>query len=386
MVHLAGCSSSKTTASSEPIPVQVRQARLIEQPVSVLAGGDVESYSSAMVAFEVSGRVKRVYVEEGQHVVKGQLLAEINSTDYQHGVEAARGAADSARATEEKAQNGLRPQELEQARLALEQSQDEYQRMKFLHDRKSLNANDFHKFETAYLTARQNYEMAKQGARTEDIKAAQGQAHATAAQLQDAKSHLGKCRLVAPLTGFIGMRHINAGDMASAGTPVFSVLDLERVKARVAVPEAEVGKIRVGTAADVTIPALAGEKFTGRVETLGVSADSLARTYAATVVVENPDHRLRDGMVGQARIFGDGKIQALTLPVNAVVRDARGISNVYVYDASRRMVFARRVEAGNFLGSEIEIRSGISAKDEIVVAGEQMLHEGSLVVIAGGSR
>lgn len=386
MFHLLGCGHSKATADSQPVPVQLRQPRLIQQPVAVLAGGDVESYTSAMVAFEVSGRVKRVYVEEGQHVTRGQLLAEIDSTDYQHGYDAARGTTDAARATEKKAQNGLRPEELEQARLAMEQTQDEYQRMKFLYDRKSLSAEDFHKFSTDFQTARQNYAMAQKGTRMEDAEAAAAQARAADAQMQDAKSHLNKCRLVAPFAGFIGMRHVNAGDMAAAGTPVFSVLDLDRAKAHVAIPEAEVGKIRSGASAEVTIPALAGEKFTGRLETLGVSADLQARTYAATIVVENPEHLLRDGMVSQARIFGDGKTEALTVPAHAVVRDAQGVSNVYIYESSRHRVFARRVETGGFLGAEIEIRSGVSAKDEIVVAGQQMVHEGSLAVIAGGGK
>ena len=172
MFHLLGCGHSKATADSQPVPVQLRQPRLIQQPVAVLAGGDVESYTSAMVAFEVSGRVKRVYVEEGQHVTRGQLLAEIDSTDYQHGYDAARGTTDAARATEKKAQNGLRPEELEQARLAMEQTQDEYQRMKFLYDRKSLSAEDFHKFSTDFQTARQNYAMAQKGTRMEDAEAA----------------------------------------------------------------------------------------------------------------------------------------------------------------------------------------------------------------------
>lgn len=386
MIHLLGCHAAPATADSQPVPVQVRQPRQLRQPDAVLAGGDLQSYTTAMVAFEVSGRVTRVYAEEGQHVTQGQLLAEIDPADYQHGYDAARGAADAASAAEKKARHGLRPEELEQARLAFVQAQDEYQRMKFLYDRRSLNANDFHKFETAWLTARQNYSMAQSGTREEDAQAAAAQARAAAAQMQDARSHLHKCRLLAPFSGFIGMRHLHAGDMAAAGTPVFSVLDLERVKAHVAIPEAEVGKLSPDAAAEVTIPALGGEKFSGRLESLGVSADPLARTYAATIVLENGAHRLRDGMVCQARILGGGKIETLTVPAAAVVRDARGVSSVYVYDPARRRVFARRVETGNFFGAEIGIRSGLTAQDQIVVAGQQMVHEGSLAVIAGGGQ
>ena len=330
--------------------------------------------------------MKRVYVEEGQPVVKGQVLAELDPADYQHAYEVAAGQSDAARATERKAQHGLRAEELEQARLAFVHAQDEYQRMKFLFDRKSLNANDFHKFETAYLSARQNYDMARQGTRAEDKSVAEAQTRSAVAQMQDARRRLANCRLVAPISGFVGMKHVNVGDFAAAGTPVFSVLNLDPVKVRVAVPESEIGKIRVGATAAITIPSLAGQSYQGRLEALGVSADPASRTYTAKITVANREHQLRDGMVSQTRIYGTAQIHVLTVPGNAIVRDAHGVENVYVYYPARRMVFARRVETGDFWGSEVVIKSGLVASDQIVIAGQQNLHEGSPVLLAGGAR
>jgi HlyD family secretion protein len=236
---LSSCHSKPSVVADQPVPIKVRVPDQLQQLVSVSASGSVEANATAMTAFEVSGRVKRVYVEEGQHVVKGQILAELDATDYRHGYEAALGVADAARATQSKAQNGLRPEELEQARIALERAQDEYQRMKFLYDRKSLDANDFHKFEAAYQSSKQNYEMARKGTRSEDKAAAAAQTRTSIAQMQDAKSHLAKCRLVAPISGFIGIKHVNAGDYVAAGTPVFSVLDLDVAKVRVTLAQAQ---------------------------------------------------------------------------------------------------------------------------------------------------
>ena len=381
---LSSCDSKPSVVADQPVPVSVRQPNQVEQPVSVSASGAVEGSVTAMTDFEVIGRVRNVYVEEGQKVTKGQVLAELVPDDYQHAYEAAAGQADVARATEHKAQNGLRPEELEQARIAFERAQDEYQRMKFLFDRKSLDANDFHKFEAAYLSAKQNYEMARQGSRSEDKSAAEAQTRTAIAQMQDAKRHLTNCRLVAPISGFVGMKHVNVGDYVAAGTPVFSVLDLDPVRIHVAIPESEIGKIRVGAAATITIPSLAGKSYKGTLDALGVSADPTSRTYSAKITVANREHQLRDGMVSQTCIYGTEQIRVLTVPGGAIVRDAHGVENVYVYYPTRRMVFARRVETGDFWGSEVVIKSGLVANDQIVIAGQQNLREGSSVLVVGG--
>jgi multidrug efflux pump subunit AcrA (membrane-fusion protein) len=79
-------------------------------------------------------------------------------------------------------------------------------------------------------------------------------------------------------------------------------------------------------------------------------------------------------------------VQVLTVPGSAVVRDARGVANVYVYNSSRQMAFARRVETDEFMGSEIVIKSGLNANDQVVIAGQQNLREGSHVLLAGGAQ
>jgi multidrug efflux pump subunit AcrA (membrane-fusion protein) len=385
-LFLSACHTTPEVAANQPVPVVVRTPNQIQQLDSFAVSGSVEANATAMTTFEVSGRVKRVFVDEGQHVAKGQVLAEIDPTDYRHGYEAAMGTYATAQASERKAQNGLRPEELEQTRIAFERAEDEYRRMKFLYGRKSLDANDFHKFEAAYLSAKQNYEMAQKGSRTEDKQAASGQTHTAQAQMMDAKTHLSKCRLVAPIAGFIGMKHANAGDFVAAGTPVFSVLDLDVAKVRVAIPEGEIGKIHVGSNASVTIPALAGRNFEGRIDALGMTADPLSRTYAGKIAVANAEHVLRDGMVSEARIYGTTKVRVLTIPGNAVVRDAHGVSIIYIYDALRGLVFARRVETDSFMGNEVVVKSGLTAQDKVVIAGQQNLFEGAPVTLAGGAR
>ena len=368
------------------VPVQVRRPAIVERPESVSASGSVEGSETADVAFQVPGKVARVLVEEGQHVSKGQLLAEIEPTDYRNAFDAAAAQKDAARAMAEKAEAGLRKQELEQARIDFERWQDEYKRMKFLVERKSLPPNDFQKIEAAYNASRERYEMAVEGTRKEDRATALAQANAAYAQASEERKRLNDTRLLAPISGNISMRRVDPGQTVAAGMPVFSIVELNPVKVRVGVPEAEIGKVKQGATAEVSAPSLDGRRFTGNVAIIGVAAEPASRTYTVKILVPNRGPVLLAGMVAEARVFGPGKVRSITLPGEAIVPDPQGAPNVYVYNPDRKRVYAHRVEVGAPVGNEVEIRSGLRGDEQIVVAGQQKLREGSLVEIAGGAR
>jgi RND family efflux transporter MFP subunit len=385
LLTLTACNHKAPIAADQPVPVQLRLPSHVHQPVSVAVSGAVEANVTAQSAFQIAGRVARVYVEEGQAVSKGQILAELDATDYRNAYDAAAAQADAAKAIEHKAQAGLRPQELEEARIDFERWQDEYNRMKFLYERKSLPANDFKKIEAAYQAAVQRYEMARQGTRGEEKQSAVAQYRAAAAQMHEAQKHLSDCQLRAPIAGLVGMRRIDVGDTVAAGTPVLSVLDLNPVKVRVAIPEDEIGKVREGARATVSLPSLDGREFEGKVVVVGVAADAASRTYTAKIAVANPELILRAGMVTEARIYGSTMVNAITVPGSAIVRDPRGVTEVYVYEPTRQRVYARRVEVGRLLNNEVEIQSGLTGGEQVVVTGQQNLKEGSPArVVAGG--
>ena len=384
---LTSCSHETHAASEQPpIPVQVRTPAVVERAEWVTASGSVEGSETAEVAFQVGGRVVRVLVEEGQHVNKGQLLAEIDSTDYRNAFNAATAQHAAATAISQRADAGVRHQELEQARIDFERSEDEYNRMKALVERKSLPPNDFQKFDAAYKASRERYEMAKEGTRKEDIAAAAAQAHAAGAQATEEGKRLNDTRLVAPISGSIAMRKVDPGQTVAAGMPVFTIVNINPVKVRVGVPEADIDKVRYGAAADVSAPSVAGRRFTGKVGIIGVAAEPMSRTYTVKIVVPNPGQVLLAGMVAEARIYGPAKASVFTIPGEAITRDAQGAPNVYVYNGERKRVYARRVDVGEPVNAEVEIRSGLHGNEQIVVAGQQKLREGSVVEIVGGGR
>lgn len=388
LVVLTGCqrAASASRGETEMIPIQVRSAAVVERQDSVAASGSVEGSETTDVAFQVPGQVARVFVEEGQHVNRGQLLAELEPTDYRNAFNAAKAQKEAAEAVAQKADAGPRQQEVEEARIELNRWEDEYKRMQFLVERKSLPPNDFQKIEASYNAARERYQMAVEGTRLEDRNAAVAQALAAKAQTSEESKRLGDTRLLAPITGNISMRRVDPGQTVAAGTPVISIVNLNPVKVRVGVPEAEIAKIIPGATAEVSLPSLGARSFEGKVGIIGVSAEPASRTYTVKIIVPNPGPVLLAGMVAEARIFGTTKTRVLSIPGEAIVRDPQGATTVYVYHSDRNRVYARRVEVGLPVGDEVEIRSGLAADDQIVVAGEQKLRDGSLVQIAGGAR
>jgi RND family efflux transporter MFP subunit len=345
---LVSCSRGESTEQPaiKAIPIKTGEVRRVKQREFVSVSGTVTSPDAAVpVSFLVSGKVIKVGFREGDYVEQGQLLAAIDPTDYLLSLQAT-----SAQA--------------EEAKIALDRSKDEYARMKFLYESKSLAENDFKKFKAAWLRAQQQVDL-------------------TTANQGLAKKHLNDASLYAPARGFISKRSIEPGQTASPGTPVFEIVKLDPVEINVGVPETDIHLVRVGQKATVTIPALPSESFEGKVRVINVSADLNTRTYMTRIVVPNPTHIIRIGMVAEARIEGDREVELMTLPAETILQDPQGATIVFVYYPEQQRVYSKRVETGAVYGREIEIRSGLSGDEAIVFAGQEKLRDGAVVSLVG---
>jgi membrane fusion protein (multidrug efflux system) len=376
---LGGCGRRAAEAPEPVASVQVREAARRERPEVIRVGGNVEAYESSEVGFQVAGRIRRVLVEEGQVVSQGQLLAELDPTDYKLGAEIAESEAAAARAMAEKAHAGARRQEIEQARAAYEQAEDEYRRMKILFERRSLAPNDFKKVEARWQVAKQRYEEALEGARREDREAAEAKAQQAEANARLNRKRVDDTMLRAPVAGVVARRLADTGEMVAAGMPVVVLMKLHPARVRVGVPEAEIGKIRIGQAARVRIPSLGGREFPAKVELTGFAAEPQSRTFAVRLLAPNPGLELRAGMIAEAEIETGHRVAVRTVPAEAVWRDPQGATHIYVYSRQSGRVHARRVRTGRGVGSEVEIAEGLEDGELIVVGGRHKVKEGMRV-------
>jgi multidrug efflux pump subunit AcrA (membrane-fusion protein) len=389
-ILVASCSpgtkpESKPESKIDSVSVAIAKVDHRECNRTIFVSGSVVSPDAPSIpAFLVSGKVISVGPREGDYVSKGKVLAEIDPTDFRLSLNVAEAQKNSAHATLEKAMNSYRPEALEQTRIAYERAEDEYRRMKMMYDSNSLAPNDFLKYKATYETAKEAYEQAKAGGQKEDKELARAAYNEADARVQVAAKALSDATLVAPVSGYISKRSIEPGDTASAGRPVFEIVQLDTVEVNVGVPETDVHLVRIGQKASLTLPALPGQSFEGTIRIINVSADPNTRTYMARISVPNPKHVLKIGMVAEARIARGQKAPMMTVPGEAIVRDAQGATIVFVYFPKEGRVYSKRVKVGTFCGTEVEIREGLSGDESIVIAGHDYLRDGMPVAIAGG--
>ncbi len=383
-ISLTACSGDTSKqAKIDPVPVTVGKVQKVQEHETIFVSGTVSAPDSpAEVSFLVSGKVIFVGPREGDYVKQGQLLAQIDPTDFRLQLNVVQAQKESARAAMERAVNSVRPEALEQARIAYERAEDEYRRMKMLYESNSLAPNDFQKFKAAYETAQQQYEQAKAGGQREDkayYRAAYDQAEA---QRQVAVKALSDATLHAPLNGYISKRLIENGYTASAGRPVFEIVQLDTVEANVGVPETDVYLVKIGQKVSIRFPALPNQSFQGTVRIINVSADPNTRTYMTRIGIPNPKHVIKIGMVAEAKIAGDRTLSMMTVPVEAIIRDDQGATMVFVYFPEQQRVYSKRVKVGVFRGTEVEIKEGLSGDESVVIAGQDHLRDGMLASIA----
>jgi multidrug efflux pump subunit AcrA (membrane-fusion protein) len=381
-ISLTACTSEqqKKESISEAVPVTVGRVQKVQDRETISVSGTISTLNSpANVSFLVSGKVVFVGPREGEFVKQGQVLARIDPTDFNLYVKGAAAQAANTQAAMEKAMHSSRPEQLEQARISYERAEDEYRRMKMLYDSKSLAPNDYLKYKASYERAQQEYEQAKAGGQKEDKELAKAAYNQASAHLEVTRKALSDASLCAPISGYIAKRSIEPGDTASSGRTVFEIVQMDPVEVNVGVPETDVHLVKIGQKADITVPALPGKSFQGTVRVINVSADPGTRTYMTRISVANPEHSLRVGMVAEATIRGDRTIAMVTLPGDAVVRDPQGATQVYVYYPDQKRVYTKRVEIGAAVNRNVEIKSGLSGNELIVLAGQTKLKNGQVV-------
>ena len=320
--------SATNDADSSAVPVVARSASRSTRAWSTTASGIVNANTTVDVAFLVPGKVVTIGPDEGQTVRAGQEIAALDPTDY---------------------------------RLALEQSSAQADR-------------------TARDRDRNKPLLASGGIAPADMDHLESGARQSAAAADLAKKKLADTRLTAPTSGVIARRAIEVGTTVAPGQTAFTIVDLDPVRVRVGVPEADIGHITEGAAATVRIPAL-DTSFVGRVSLIGVAADPATRSYAVEISVPNHARRLRAGMVAEASITTGAMTSAMMLPAGAVLHDGgvAGATIVYVLEPTGARAHARRVTTGVALGDSLEITSGLTVNDRVIVAGQQRLREGALV-------
>jgi ABC exporter DevB family membrane fusion protein len=252
----------------------------------IAAPGRVEAVSEEIrVSSELSGRLKSVLVEEGDHIRRSQILAQIENDDYIARVAGAEALLAEREAELQRTINGARSQErrasqasLKAAEAILENSGREAERRRNLAEHQMVSRDEAERYERAYQVAHAEYQRAQEefslvtaDPREEDRRKAEAAVASARAQLTEARAYLDKTYIRSPLDGIVLRKFRHAGESVSTqfDSPIVTLADDSALRVRLDVDETDVAKLRVGQSAFVTAEAYRNQKFTGRVIRIG---------------------------------------------------------------------------------------------------------------------
>lgn len=331
---------NRGTARSAPVIVSVVEPGQITD--EVYAPSRLEGVDEALVYPSVGGRVTEVLVSEGDSVSAGDRLVRL-ATDAQigAGTSAAQAAVAAARANETNASRTL-------------------ERMQSLYEAGGVSEQ----------------ELDGAVAMQESARAALQQAYAGAAQ---AGSVADNSYMVAPFDGRVGRIWVRPGNMA-AGGPVVSVSNSSALIARALFPERYLTRFAAGLPAYVSITAYDGESFPGVVTASSPSVDPVSGLVPVEIAFDNPDGRLSPGMTGRVAVALETHQNSLSVPEIAFRRTAGGLELVLARSGRAAIV---PVTAGISSRGMVEVVSGLSAGDSVVVEGQFRVADGDPITVSG---
>ena len=281
----------------------------------------VEAYATNNIMPQTGARIRKINVEVGDYVVKGQVLAEMDRL------------------------------QLEQLELQIQNDEIEYARLKGLYEEGGVSQSDFEAAELGYKVRKTNYQ-----------------------------NLLENTILRSPINGFVTARNFDVGDMFAMSAPLFTVQQVVPVKLLVGISENEYTKVKKGDVVSITVDALPGRSFSGKVSRLYPTINAATHTFNAEVVVQNADRALRPGMFARVTVnFGTN--HRIVLPDRCIVKqEGTGQRFVYLLNPDDTVSYVP-VTIGRHIGAEYEIVDGVAEGATVVSKGQATLKDGVKVVV-----
>lgn len=335
---LAGCAQEGPDESvpETPATVEVKLTNVVVETVTtrdlrelLTLPGSLEAWEDLLLAAEIDGPVRWRGPQEGERVRFGEPLLRIDSDSRQAALDRARSEAELRTVSRD--------------------------RLRRLRDEKLISPQEY-----------------------DNAAAAQD---AAAAELRQAQVALEKSTLYAPINGVLDKWLVDRGEYVTAGMAVAELVQVDRLKVLLEVPEKDVQFLSLGEKVSLTpaqVNQTGGEEFAGEVIHLAYKADPLTRTYTAKVEVANGGGRLRPGMIVRVSALRRELPGAITIPLHAVV-DQEGRKLVYV--AEEGTARQRDVRLGSVIDGRVVVEEGLSPGEALLVKGQHLVNDGSPIVI-----
>jgi HlyD family secretion protein len=345
---------------------------------------------------KVSGYLERIDVHIGDVVKQGQVIAQIDSSDFLHKVREIEAKVAQAKANLSELEAGSRPEELRQAEEAVRQAQSRFdnaklqrERIDALFKRQVISKKEADTAEMEYTVAeaqlaasQQNLKLIREGARQEVREASQAKLKEMEAILEQERTRFKDTKIVAPFRGEISRKYVDAGALVSSSTPLVNLVHTETLKVIANVLEKDVPLLKAGLKAKVRVESYPGRIFEGRVEKINSALDLSTRTLQTEVYIHNSDRSLKPGMFANVEVVLLEKPQTLAIPREAILEAG---SEMCVFVVEGKQAVRRDITIGYEQDRMVEVLRGLNEGDQVVIKGQQLIKDGSTIRIIEGS-
>jgi HlyD family secretion protein len=382
VVILAGGGFGLTAAMKPDNTIEASKLATVEKgdlARSVVATGKIQPLAKVDVKSKASGIVKQLFVDYGDLVKRGQVMAELDKEELSARVREAQALVLAARAAEEAAQASFERNKVEAEGPDLPFLKSSMERAAELYKDGLIAKSILEDADKAYQLAlnRQSAAMRSVAVTRAEIARAKAQVAQAQAALDRAEEDLRNSTIVSPIDGLVLSRDVQVGDavssilvLGSQATLVFALGDVSDVYVLGKVDEADIGKVYMGQPARITVESFKDKKFDGavtRISPLGKERDNVT-TFEVRVSIRNPGGELKAMMTANAEIILEEKKGVLLIPESAVLYDKDRKPSVEVPDpkeekGKRKVAF----QAGISNGVKTEVLSGLKEGDKVVL-------------------
>ena len=347
--HEAGSGASEATATVTGIATETVHTTNLPEVREIV--GTVRARTSAVVSSRIPGTISVLRVREGDRVKKGQLLLQLDAQENQANAAAARQAA------------MRRAQALDEARTRKRLAETTFERYQKLFSEQAISRPEFDVKQT-------ERELAGQAVVRAEARLKQAQAGARAAgNISD------YTRISAPISGIITSKPADLGTSVFPSQPLLTIEDEGSYQLELAIPENMATTVKAGTALQVTLDAL-GSPFSAKIAEIIPSADPASRTFNAKINLDQKG--LKSGMFGRGALALGSSVSGMLVPRKAIIERGALTSVWWVLD-KESIAHLRLVKSGKTIGDRVEVLSGLSDGERLVVSGAEKLNEGTKV-------
>jgi HlyD family secretion protein len=394
-IFFCGCAKEKEKEKeAEPVaPVQVTAVTTESIQRIIKADGILRARDQSAVMPKISAPVSKFYVNRGDHVRKGQLLATLENRDLAASVTDAKGAYDQAGANYRNVSTATVPDEIVKAQSDVQAGKQQMDAAKKLFDSReqlyregALARRLVDEANVAYAQAKSTYETAlkhleslQSVSRHEEVKGAAGQLESAKGKFEAAQAQLSYSEVRSPIPGVVADRSAFVGEMAAAGTALLTIVDVSSVIARVNIPQAQAAYLRVGQPAHIASTDGTVEA-NGKVTVVSPSVDPQSTTVEVWVEIPNPGERLRPGGTVHVSISAETVPNATVVPPEALLPSDEGGSALMVVGPDS-VAHQHKVQIGIRNADKVQILSGAQPGQNVVISGGVGLQDGGKVSV-----